>query len=170
MNAPLAAAGSDIRSVEAFLYHEARLLDARRFEEWMDLFVPEGHYWAPARRDQPDPWSEVSLMFDDREIMGNRIQRLRHPKVYAQIPASQAVRQVSNASIEDEDATTGELAVRSVFFMYEHRQTLPEPLHRVFAGEYLHRLRREAASFRIVSKKAVLVNCDATFDPLFLYF
>lgn len=170
MNAPLAAAGNDFRSIEGFLIHEARLLDARRFEEWMDLFVPEGHYWAPARRDQADPWNEVSLMFDDREIMQNRIQRLRHPKVYAQLPASQAVRQVSNVSIDDEDAASGELTVRSVFFMFEHRATLPAPLDRVFAGEYIHRLRREPSSYRIVSKKVVLVNCDATFDPIFLYF
>ncbi len=175
MNAPLigspATAGTaDIRPVEAFLIREARLLDERRFEEWQALFVPEGYYWAPARHGQTDPWSESSLMFDDREIMANRIQRLRHPKVYAQIPASQATRQVSNVSIEEEHAQTGELTVRSVFFMFEHRATLPQPLERIFAGEYRHRLRREADSFHIVWKKATLVNCDATFDPLFLYF
>ncbi len=170
MNSQVPAPPQNLREIEAFLIREARLLDERRFEDWMSLFTEDGYYWAQARPEQPDPWSEVSLMFDDREIMGNRIQRLRHPKVYAQIPASQAVRQVSNVSIEDEDAATGELTVRSVFFMFEHLQTLPAPLHRVFAGEYLHRLRREAATFRIVSKKAVLVNCDATFDPLFLYF
>lgn len=162
--------GADIRQVEAFLVWEARLLDERRFEEWRDLFVEEGYYWAPARRGQTDPWSEASLLFDDREIMANRIRRLRHPKVYAQIPASEATRQVTNASIEEQDEQSGELTVRSVFFMFEHRAVVPQPLDRIFAGEYRHRLRREGASFRIVWKKAMLVNCGATFDPLFLYF
>lgn len=157
-------------TLEQFLIHEARLLDERRFEEWMALFADDGHYWAPARPEQPDPWSEVSLIFDDREIMQNRIRRLRHPKVYAQLPASRAVRQVSNVSLESEDSAAGELRVRSVFFMFEHRPTLPEPLTRVFAGHYFHRLRRAGDSFRIVEKKAVLANCDAAFDPLFLYF
>ena len=157
-------------TVEQFLAHEARLLDERRFEEWMALFTEDGHYWAPARPEQPDPWNEVSLIFDDREIMQNRIQRLRHPKVYAQLPPSRAVRQVTNVSIEGEDAAKGELSVRSVFFMFEHRPTLPEPLARIFAGHYVHRLRREGEGFRIVEKKAVLANCDAAFDPLFLYF
>ena len=175
MNAPPAsrlarAAATDIRDVEAFLTWEARLLDERRFEEWQALFVEEGYYWAPARHEQTDPWSESSLMFDDREVMANRIQRLRHPKVYAQIPASHATRQVTNASIEEENGESGELTVRSVFFMFEHRATLPQALDRIFAGEYRHRLRREADAFRIVWKKATLVNCDATFDPLFLYF
>lgn len=170
MNAPQLAPGIDLRSVESFLIHEARLLDERRFEEWQELFAQDGYYWAPGRPGQPDPWSEVSLMFDDREIMKNRIQRLRHPKVYAQIPASQAVRQVSNVSIEEEDADSGEFTVRSVFFMFEHRQALPQSFDRVFAGEYRHRLRREEASFRIAWKKASLVNCDSAFDPIFLYF
>ena len=82
MNAPVAgrpaAEGTvDIRAVEAFLIWEARLLDERRFEEWRDLFKEEGYYWAPARHGQTDPWSEASLLFDDREIMANRIRRLR---------------------------------------------------------------------------------------------
>lgn len=157
-------------TLEQFLAHEARLLDERRFDEWMALFTDDGHYWAPARPEQPDPWSEVSLMFDDREIMQNRIRRLQHPRIYAQLPPSRAVRQVSNISIEEEDAARGELRARSVFFMFEHRPTLPEPLARVFAGQYFHHLRRDGAGFRIVQKKAVLANCDAAFEPLFLYF
>lgn len=157
-----------IDAVLEFLTHEARLLDERRFEEWRELFTEEGYYWAPARPDQPDPWSEVSLMFDDREIMANRIQRLRHPKVYAQLPASRAVRQVTNVSIDAVDAD--ELTTRSVFFMFEHRPTLPQPLERTFAGHCFHRLRPDAGTYKIVWKKAVLANCDAAFDPLFLYF
>lgn len=170
MNAPAVAPRQDLREVEAFLVHEARLLDERRFEEWTDLFTEDGYYWAPARPDQPDPWSEVSLMFDDREIMQNRIRRLRHPKVYAQLPASRAVRQVSSITIDECDAATRELTVRSVFFMFEHRPTVPEPIERIFAGHYFHRLRRSGEGFHIAWKKAVLANCDRAFEPLFLYF
>lgn len=170
MNAPALLPREELREVEAFLFHEARLLDERRFEEWMALFTDDGYYWAPARPEQADPWSEVSLMFDDREIMQNRIRRLRHPKIYAQLPASRAVRQVSNIALDDADAAPGELTVRSVFFMFEHRPTLPEPIERVFAGHYVHRLRREPAGLRIAWKKALLANCDRAFEPLFLYF
>ncbi len=159
-----------LRDIEAFVINESRLLDERRFEEWMQVFSPDGYYWAPARLEQPDPWSEVSLIFDDREIMANRIQRLRHPKVYAQIPHSRAVRQVSNIGIDAIDADSGEITVRSVFFMFEHRPTLPEPMQRIFAGHFFHRLRPEADSFKMLWKKVILANCDVALDPIFLYF
>ncbi|HKQ29346.1 MAG TPA: aromatic-ring-hydroxylating dioxygenase subunit beta [Burkholderiales bacterium] len=159
-----------MNKVEGFLIHEARLLDERRFEEWMQLFTPEGYYWAPSRPDQQDPWTEVSLMFDDREIMQNRIARLRHPKIYAQMPHSRATRQVSNVGIDSIDEATGEMIARSVLFMFEYRPTLPEPIERLFAATCFHRLRPEGAGFKIASKKVQLTNCDAPFDPLFLYF
>ncbi len=37
--------------VEQFLYLEARLLDERRLNEWLDLLADELHYWMPMRRN-----------------------------------------------------------------------------------------------------------------------
>jgi len=155
---------------EEFLIHEARLLDEQRYDEWMNLFAPDAYYWAPARAGQPDPHAEVSLIFDDREIMQQRIKRLRHPRIFAQLPPSRAVRQVTNVTVDDVDHKRGECTARSVFFMYEFRPTLPEPIQRIFAGEYRHCLRRSGNGLLIAWKKALLVNCDASFDPIFLYF
>lgn len=167
-------AAVDRRRIEDFIYHEARLLDERRFEDWMALFRPDGVYWAPARPEQADPWSEVSLMFDDKELMSNRIQRLRHPKMFAQLPASRAVRQVSNIRVDESPEAQakpdGIVTVRSVFFMFEHRPTLPQPMERVLAGHYTHELVPHGETFEIASKKALLANCDAAFDSFFLYF
>jgi len=156
--------------VEEFLIHEARLLDERQFEEWIELFTPAGYYWVPARTDQTDPWTEVSLMFDDKEIMNNRINRLRHPKVYAQLPHSRAVRQISNIKIDEIDHKTDTLTIHSVFFMFEHRPTLPQPTERIFAGHNTHRLKKENGTYKIEWKKVLLANCDSAFEPLFLYF
>lgn len=169
MNAP-GLPGCDIRDVESFLIHEARLLDERSFDPWMQLFAQDGYYWAPARPGQTDPWSEVSLIFDDLEIMKNRIQRLKHPKAYAQLPPSRTVRQVSNVSVDSVDPKAMTLGIRSVLFMCEHRPTLPEPLERTFAGHCFHTLRRTEESFRILVKKVMLVNCDSAFDSLHVYF
>ena len=38
-----------IREVEQFLYREARLLDERRFHEWVELFTEDVRYWMPVR-------------------------------------------------------------------------------------------------------------------------
>ena len=37
------------REVEQFLYREARLLDERRFHEWLELLTDDVHYWMAAR-------------------------------------------------------------------------------------------------------------------------
>lgn len=165
-----ASSEATLQAAQKFILHETRLLDERRLEEWMELFAADGYYWAPARPEQSDPWSEVSLFFDDREIMKNRITRLRHPKIYAQIPPSRGVRQVSNFGIERIDPETRDVEIRSVFFMFEYRPTTPKPTERVFAGEYRHLLRPTDSSFVIRWKKATVANCDAAFAPLFVYF
>ena len=38
-----------IREVEQFLYREARLLDERRFHDWLALFTEDVRYWMPGR-------------------------------------------------------------------------------------------------------------------------
>ena len=153
--------------IEQFLFQEARLLDEARFEEWMSLFTEDGIYWAPSSPTQVDPHTCVSLIYDDHEIMAQRIQRLRHPRAYAQIPASRALRQVTNVTVTESDS---EYLVRSTLFMYEYRATLPEPTQRIFAADVHHRLKKGDAQLQISFKKVVLVNCDATFTPIFLYF
>ena len=51
----------DLVGLEQFLFHEARLLDEQRWQEWSDLFVEEGEYWVPASPDQADAINHVSL-------------------------------------------------------------------------------------------------------------
>ena len=51
----------DIKSIEQFLYHEARLLDEQRWEEWNALYPEDAEYWVPATPGQPDPHNHVSL-------------------------------------------------------------------------------------------------------------
>lgn len=170
VEASIAPAEISDNEAERLIAYEARLLDEQRYEEWMGLFAAGGYYWAPARWEQPDPYSEVSLIFDDREIMQQRIKRLRHPRVYAQLPPSRAVRQVTNTSRDPGDRCQDGTIFRSVFFMREFRPCLPEPVDRTFAGEYRHCLRRTASGLVIAWKKALLVNCEATFSAIFLYF
>ena len=39
------------REIEQFLYHEAELLDERRFSEWIELIADDIHYHMPIRRN-----------------------------------------------------------------------------------------------------------------------
>ena len=40
------------REVEQFLYREARLLDERRFHEWLELLTDDIHYWMGSRTNR----------------------------------------------------------------------------------------------------------------------
>jgi 3-phenylpropionate/cinnamic acid dioxygenase small subunit len=162
------SAPTTLGEVTRLLHTEARLLDERKFEDWMALMTPDATYWVPSRVDQADPWNEVSLMFDDLEIMKTRIARLRHPKVYAQLPHSRTVRQVSNIEVSRDEGDS--VTARSVLFMFEHRPTLPQPIERIFAARCEYELRRREERLAIASKKVVLANCDAALESLFVYF
>ena len=36
---------ADLREVEQFLFHEAALLDNRKFDEWLELYPDDALYW-----------------------------------------------------------------------------------------------------------------------------
>jgi benzoate/toluate 1,2-dioxygenase beta subunit len=152
----------DRRSIEDLIVHEARLLDERRFRDWIELFADDGTYWVPAVPDQANPFDQASLFYDDRNLMKTRIDRLAHPRIHVQTPPSRTVHVVGNFVVEEADAAKGEYLVGSTVIMVEYR----EDKQRLFAGRQQHRLRREGASLRIVQKRVDLINCDAAFDAM----
>ena len=163
MVAALAAMGGiDRARLEEFVIHEARLLDERRFREWMELFADHGTYWVPAVADQKNPFDEASLFYDDRDLMKTRIDRLEHPRIHVQTPPSRTAHLIGNTLIEAVDEAKGEYLVGSTVIMVEYR----DEQQRVFAGRQQHRLRREGPSFRIVQKRVDLINCDSAFEAM----
>src|SRR5712691_12055619 len=91
---------ADQRSVERFLFHEAQLLDDRRFEEWRDLFTEDGHYWVPLTPNPTSPDGEPSLFYDDKGMMETRFERLRHPNIHSQNPPHRTCHIIGNVVIE----------------------------------------------------------------------
>jgi len=151
----------DRAELEAFLIHEALLLDQRRFGEWMALFAEDGTYWVPALPGQQSPHDQASLFYDDRELMRTRIERLEHPRIHVQTPPSRTAHLVGSVVIEKADAA-GECVVGSTVIMVEYR----DEQQRLFAGRQHHRLRREGTSWRIVQKRVDLINCDSAFEAM----
>jgi len=147
---------------ELFLIHEARLLDARAFEDWMALFTEGGVYWVPARPGQDDPDREASLFYDDRELMKTRIDRLNHPLIHVQTPPSRTLHLISNVVVEQADEKKGEYIVASSMLMAEYRLDS----QRLFAGRQQHRLLRDGDGFRIAFKRVDILNCDAALEAM----
>ena len=160
--APGGVAGIDREQFELFLIHEGRLLDDRRFEEWMELFTEDGLYWIPSTPNQADPYKIASLFFDDRELMKTRIDRLRHPRIHIQTPPSRTNHMVSNVIVEEADEATGTYLVSSSMLMSECRLDI----QRHFIGRQFHRIERAGDSFRIRLKRVHLINCDSPFEAM----
>ena len=118
---PGGVAGIDREEFEIFLIHEARLLDERKFEDWMELFTEKGIYWVPSTVGQPDPYNEASLFFDDRELMKTRIERLRHPRIHIQTPPSRTNHMISNVIVEEAEKDKNSYLISSSMLMGEYR-------------------------------------------------
>jgi 3-phenylpropionate/cinnamic acid dioxygenase small subunit len=157
---------TNLAAIEAFIHHEVRLLDERRFEEWMELFAEDGFYWAPTEPGQKDPSRTVSLFYDDRNAMKARFARLNHPRIHVQTPPSRTRHLVSGVAIEQGDEP-GEYLVSSNFIMLEYR---PGYEQRLYGGQFLHRLRETNGDLRILMKRAELINCDASFSAMAIPF
>jgi 3-phenylpropionate/cinnamic acid dioxygenase small subunit len=155
-----------VQELEQFLYHEARLLDEQRWEEWIDLFVEEGEYWVPAAPDQPDPKNHISLIYENSLLRAVRIKRYRHPNAFSLQPKPRTVHFVTNVMYDGMDADSGEVLVNSRFLMLQYRREKQD----VYGGVFYHRLRRAGGALKIVSKRVDLVNCDAPLDNILVYF
>jgi 3-phenylpropionate/cinnamic acid dioxygenase small subunit len=152
-------AGDLQHAVEQFLYRQAELLDAKRWQDYIDLFAPDGVYWMPARREDTT-WEGVPSIFaEDRNLMTVRMKRLLHPDAWSQRPLWGTNHIVSNVILEKQSAN-GELVVRSRFHMMELRRDTV----RHFAGSYVHHLASTKDGFRIKLQRVDMTNAQAAYD------
>jgi len=129
-----------IDEVEGFLYREARLLDERRFDEWLDLFTDDARYWMGARGNRypkaskaiaildPDRHvendltkeDELAILDETRETLGRRIARLATGMAWAEDAPSRTRHLVTNLEIKPGDVVL-ELNVYCNFIVYRSR-------------------------------------------------
>jgi len=155
---------SKMREIEAFIYREAALLDERRYEEWLSLLAEDSYYWIPAGRADTDPNKELSITYDTRNELAQRVARLLHPAAHCQVPASRTAHLITNIRIEE--LNEEQLRVYSNFAVFEARSGN----QRVFGGHCEHKLHRESDTWRILYKKVTLVNSDGVFNNLTFLF
>ena len=140
--------------VERFLYREARLMDEHRYAEWLTLWADDARYWVPCNDDDIDPTRQVSIIYDDRERLQQRVERLMSGSVLAQDPKPRMRRLISN--IEIENAGGDEVTVESNFIVGFARGDTQQ----IWAGRSIHKLRRMGGDFAMVYKKVMLINSD----------
>jgi 3-phenylpropionate/cinnamic acid dioxygenase small subunit len=148
---------------QALLYREARLLDERRFDEWLELFTEDAHYWLPIKDESsPGQAGEPSLISDTRWGMEERVFRLTRTLAHAQNPPSRTQHDVTNVEVEEEPGT--ELVVRCNQTVHEMREGdafhvgLAQP--RLFAARCRYVLVAHDDGWRIREKRCDLLDRD----------
>jgi 3-phenylpropionate/cinnamic acid dioxygenase small subunit len=161
-----------IREVEQFLYREARLLDARRFHEWLDLFTDDVRYWMAGRTNRypksskaiaildPDRYveddrlmeDELAILDETKETLAARVARLDTGMAWAEDPPSRTRHLIVNIEVEPGD-TAAEITVYSNFLVYRSRAESEEDF---YVGAREDRLRRVDGAWKIARRHLTL--------------
>ncbi len=97
--------------VEQFLYHEASLLDDRRYEDWLALLTDDIHYWMPVRRTTMARQSDMeftrpgamAFFDDDLDVLKTRVAKISAPNAWSEDPPSRTRHLVHNVRITGTD-------------------------------------------------------------------
>ena len=149
--------------VEQFLYHQAEVLDERRWDEWLALFTADGIYWMPADPAQTTGDGMANIFYEDLYLMKVRVGRVTHPQAWSQQPGNYLSHVVSNVIVESADEEA--IVARSKFHVSEYRND--ELRH--FAGSYRHDLVRSEDGLAIRLQRVDLVNVEGPFEYVLQY-
>lgn len=158
------AAPSD-RELSDFVLGEARLLDEQRFEEWLDLFTDDAHYWMPLEWGQTDPRLTASLMYEDRLLLKIRVERLKGSRTYSQKPRSRCHHLLQVPRIERRDEAANLYETWTPMHYVESRGDRQD----FYAAWTTHHLVAVDGRIKIRLKRVDLVNCDAAFGNIQLF-
>ena len=141
---------TDAAAVEAFLYHEAALLDAWKLDEWLALLTDDATYRVPSNdRPESDPKTALFMIADDIRRIRARVTRLKDPHAHAEYPRSRTRRFISNVRIVEQNP----LRVEANFIVYRFRGNDDK---REYVGHYRYTLVPDKGTFRIRSREAIL--------------
>jgi 3-phenylpropionate/cinnamic acid dioxygenase small subunit len=174
-----------IRSVEQFLYREARLLDERRFHDWLRVFTDDVHYWMTARTNRyprsskaiaaldADRYAEedagadeLGLFDEDIRTLTARVARLDTGMAWAEDPPSRTRHLITNIEIEP-GASDSELTVHCNFIVYRGRGETEQDF---YVGARQDTLRRVEGAWKIANRRMVLDQNVLTAKNLSIFF
>jgi biphenyl 2,3-dioxygenase beta subunit len=147
-------------AVEKFYTEEAALLDALRFEEWVELFSDDTHYFMPIRRTrlrrelakeftQP---GEIAFFDETKTSLAGRAAKIATGTAWAEDPPSRTRHLITNVHVTDDRGD--ELDVESNFILYRTRLKSEET---TWIGSRRDLLRRHGGSF-LIAKRVILLE------------
>ncbi|MGW3943685.1 aromatic-ring-hydroxylating dioxygenase subunit beta [Streptomyces phaeochromogenes] len=166
---PLVSAEDDHR-IRHFLYYESRLLDDRRFSEWVELFAEGATYEVPVRvnrEEGADAFSRSKAFDDNKATLTIRVERLSTEFAWAEQPPSRVRHYIGNVMIAPA-AEAREFEVVSNELVYRSRGYATE--YDLFSVQRADVLRDEAEGLRIVSRVVLMDQTTIGAHNLSLFF
>ena len=153
------------QDVEAFLYHEANLLDDRRYEEWLALLTDDVRYWVPMRRNVKfgelereftREGQDINWFDEGKQTLTQRVNQILTGVHWAEEPLSRISHLVTNVEITEATPTAAEaeeVSLRCRFIIYRNRV---ETETDILVGRREDALRRVDGEWRISQRKVLL--------------
>lgn len=149
------------KTIEDFLYLEARLADEHRYVEWEALWTDDALYWVPAAAaDDAAVDRQVSIIYDNRHRIATRVRQLTSGDRYAQRPPSSLRRIISNIEVLAADDSSAEVAANVLVVEVRLGQT------NIWASRNTYLLRVVNDDTRLVRKEVRLVGADGELPTL----
>ena len=167
-----------IREVEQFFYREARLLDERRFHDWLQLLTDDIHYWMgnrtnrypksskaiaildPDRYDEDDRTKEdeLAILDEDKSTLSARVARLDTGMAWAEDPPSRTRHLIGN--LEATPLENGEVQAKTAFLVYRSHL---ETDHQLLSGCREDLLRKVEGAWK-VAKRTIVLDANVLLD------
>jgi 3-phenylpropionate/cinnamic acid dioxygenase small subunit len=153
------------RELVELVYREARLLDERRYDEWLALLTADVRYWVPLAASANEPAAGQSIADEDRLLLEIRIRRLASPKAYSMHPPPASRHVLQAPAVEALEPAANRYATQTPFVYVEARGDEQVTL----AGAVRHEMRVEDGALRIALKRVDLVNAGAALPTIYLF-
>jgi len=150
-----------LHEIQEFLYAEAELLDERRFDEWLELFTDDVHYWMPIRRnvkygeqarlEETSAETDISWFDEGKITLASRVRQINTGLHWAEEPLSRICHIVSNVQLLD--VALPEVTVKSRFLVYRNRLQDEQD---IFIGKREDVLRQADGQWKIARRKIIL--------------
>ncbi|SDH80965.1 benzoate 1,2-dioxygenase small subunit [Pseudomonas panipatensis] len=144
-------------TVRDFLYREARYLDDKDWDAWLELYAADATFWMPSWDDRDelteDPQREVSLIYyANRGGLEDRVFRIKTERSSATLPDTRTSHNLSNIELLGE--ADGLVQVRFNWHTLSFRYKTTDS----YFGSSFYSLDMRGENPLIKAKKVVLKN------------
>lgn len=149
-----------LTELEQFLYHEANLLDDRRFEEWLGLLTDDILYWVPNYDEQTPRGESGVIVYERMSGLRARVARSLHDQNPIQMPPPRTRHFITNVMVASDGDGTASVTANLLLYVSRSGRLMHHP------GKSEHKLRRIDGSWRISEKRIYLIANDQPLSPL----